>query len=141
MMNMELDNGVFASYQQCHFTPDGWRNYTFIGTEGRVENFGDAPGNCVVRVWNKRVDYDSKGGISYEIPHVEGGHGGADRRIVEEFVRYVREGGKVRTSPVAARNSVVAGYLATMSLRNGGKPFSVLAADPNLAAYFEKDVL
>ena len=45
MMQMELDNGVLASYQQCHFTPDYWRNYTVIGTEGRLENFGDDAGN------------------------------------------------------------------------------------------------
>ncbi|MEU5845373.1 hypothetical protein ABZ790_03830 [Saccharopolyspora shandongensis] len=36
MMQMVLDNGVLASYQQCHFTPDYWRNYTVIGTEGEV---------------------------------------------------------------------------------------------------------
>ncbi|MBT7162907.1 MAG: Gfo/Idh/MocA family oxidoreductase, partial [Victivallales bacterium] len=52
MIMMNLDNGVLASYQQCHYSPDGWRNYTIIGTEGRIENFGDAPGNCVVRLWN-----------------------------------------------------------------------------------------
>ncbi|MGO1200051.1 MAG: Gfo/Idh/MocA family protein, partial [Dermabacteraceae bacterium] len=28
MLNMTLDNGVLASYEQCHFTPDYWRNYT-----------------------------------------------------------------------------------------------------------------
>ncbi|RPK37739.1 hypothetical protein EES40_27115 [Streptomyces sp. ADI93-02] len=28
LLNMRLDNGVLASYQQCHFTPDYWRNYT-----------------------------------------------------------------------------------------------------------------
>ena len=50
-MNMRLDNGVLAAYQQCHFTPDYWRNYTVIGTEGRLENFGDGPGDTV-RVWN-----------------------------------------------------------------------------------------
>ena len=44
MMLMELDNGVLASYEQCHFTPDYWRNYTVIGNAGRVENFGDGPG-------------------------------------------------------------------------------------------------
>ena len=32
MLQMRLDNGVLASYQQCHFTPDYWRNYTVIGT-------------------------------------------------------------------------------------------------------------
>ncbi|UUZ58626.1 Gfo/Idh/MocA family protein [Nocardioides sp. B-3] len=44
MMLMQLGNGVPASYQQCHFTPDYWRNYTVIGTEGRLENFGDREG-------------------------------------------------------------------------------------------------
>ncbi len=56
MMLMELNNGVLASYQQCHFTPDGWRNYTIIGTEGRLENFGDMPGKATVKLWNTRKD-------------------------------------------------------------------------------------
>ena len=38
MILMNLDNGVRACYLQCHFAPDIWRNYTFIGTEGRLEN-------------------------------------------------------------------------------------------------------
>ncbi len=44
MAQMELQNGVFVSYQQCHYSPDSWRNYTFIGTEGRIENFNDFGG-------------------------------------------------------------------------------------------------
>ena len=28
MVHMQLTNGVFASYEQCHFTPDACRNYT-----------------------------------------------------------------------------------------------------------------
>ena len=44
VMNMRLDNGVIAAYQQCHFSPRLLRNYTVIGTEGRLENFGDGPG-------------------------------------------------------------------------------------------------
>ena len=43
------------SYQQCHFTPDYWRNYTVIGTKGRLENFGDGPG-ALVKVWTRRTD-------------------------------------------------------------------------------------
>ncbi|UZN00173.1 hypothetical protein OL548_10360 [Lysinibacillus sp. MHQ-1] len=35
---MELEGGIKASYLQCHFTPDYSRNYTFIGTKGRIEN-------------------------------------------------------------------------------------------------------
>jgi predicted dehydrogenase len=139
MMLMQLDNGCFCSYQQCHYTPDAWRNYTVIGTEGRIENFGDSPGHCVVRVWNRRTDYNPYGDEQYYIPPVRGGHGGADPSIVAEFLRYVRSGGKVTTSPIAARNSVAAGVCAAKSLRNGGIPVDVPSVEPELKAYFMAD--
>ena len=47
MLQMRLDNGVLASYQQCHFTPDYWRNYTVIGDAGRIENMGDGAGDQI----------------------------------------------------------------------------------------------
>ena len=77
MMLMQLDNGVFASYQQCHYAPDAWRNYTIIGTEGRLENFGDLPGSKV-GVWNTRHDGYVAPDVEYVLPELEGSHGGAD---------------------------------------------------------------
>lgn len=79
MMQMVLDNGVLASYQQCHFTPDYWCNYTVIGTKGRIENFGDGPGDFI-HVWTTRtqeglVEPDQK----IEIRDGDGGHGGPTR--------------------------------------------------------------
>ena len=38
---MQLENGAQMTYMQCHYAPDAERNYTFIGTKGRVENIGD----------------------------------------------------------------------------------------------------
>lgn len=141
MMLMELDGGVFASYQQCHYAPDGWRNYTIIGTQGRVENFGDVPGpDTCVRLWQHRCHYDPRGDAVFHFPPLAGSHGGADPRIVEEFIRYVREGGKVSTSPVAGRFSVAAGFQATMSLRAGGRPMDVPQLPADLRAYFEADM-
>ena len=140
MMLMRLDNGCFASYQQCHYTPDGWRNYTIIGTEGRIENFGTAPGNSVVRLWNTRVHHNPYGDEQYFMPRVTGSHGGADPKIVAEFVRYVREGGKIATSPIAARYSVAAGCMATHSLRNGGIPMDVPRVPNEIVAYFDADL-
>ena len=137
MINMLLDNEVICSYQQCHYSPDGWRNYTIIGTEGRIENFGDNPGRCVVRLWNRRCDYNPYGDEQYFIPAVEGGHGGADPAIVDEFIRFVREGGKTTTSAIAARNSVATGYYGAESLRQGGKPFDIPAVDPANLKYFQ----
>ena len=140
MMNMLYDNGVFATYSQCHYAPDGWRNYTVIGTEGRVENFGNSPGESVVRVWNRRVHYNPYGDEQHFVPTAAGSHGGADPGIVDEFVRYVREGGKITTSAVAGRNSVAAGCMAAESLRNGGAPRNIPPVDPEVAAYFDRDV-
>lgn len=140
MVNMQLDNGVFASYQQCHYTPDAWRNYTIIGTEGRIENFGDMPGESVVKLWNKRYGYNPYGDIQYFISDAQGSHGGADPRIVAEFVRYIREGGNIKTSPIAARQSVAVGCQATHSLRHGGNPMEVPKIPDEIRAYFDADL-
>ncbi|RJL32790.1 Gfo/Idh/MocA family protein [Bailinhaonella thermotolerans] len=138
VMNMRLDNGVIAAYQQCHFTPDYWRNYTVIGTEGRLENFGDTEG-AEVRVWNTGPGgYRPEADVTYRVPRSEGSHGGADLKIAEEFVRFARDGGVTDTSPVSARMSVAAAYMATMSLRDGGVPYDVPPLDPGLAAYFDR---
>ncbi|MEU5996387.1 Gfo/Idh/MocA family oxidoreductase [Streptomyces sp. NPDC047197] len=140
LVNMRLDNGVLASYQQCHFTPDYWRNYTVIGDAGRLENFGDGPGG-VVKVWNERRSaYRPEADAEYPVPDAqdEGGHGGSDPLLIEEFVRFVREGGRTDTSPVAARMAVAAGVRATQSLRDGGTPREVPVLDPELIAYFER---
>ncbi|HMS57168.1 MAG TPA: Gfo/Idh/MocA family oxidoreductase, partial [Fimbriimonadaceae bacterium] len=126
MMNMELDNGVFASYQQCHYTPDAWRNYTIIGDEGRLENFGDAPGKAVVRLWDHaRYAYEPQGDLEYRVPEVGGWHGGSDDLMVAEFLRYVAEGGPCTTSPLAGRMAVAAGIIATESIRSGGAAMDV----------------
>lgn len=122
MMLMHLDNDVFASYQQCHFTPDSCRNYTIIGTEGRIENDGDIPGNAHVHLWNKRYDGRCDANHSFKIEQITGGHGGADPRLVQEFLEYLRHDAPTETSPIAARMAVAAGCAATESLRNGSQP-------------------
>ncbi len=136
MMLMRLDNGVHASYQQCHYTPDCWRNYTVIGTEGRVENFNDS-GRATVRVWNDREDcYKKRGDVEHQLYPTSGSHGGSDPAIVNEFLDYVRDDIPTNTSPVAARYSVAAGYQATMSLRNGSAPMDVPKLDQATEDFF-----
>ncbi|WP_274918412.1 Gfo/Idh/MocA family protein [Streptomyces sp. WZ-12] len=136
MMNMRLDNGVFAAYQQCHFTPDYWRNYTVIGTHGRMENFGDTEG-AVVKVWNsRRSGYRVDADLVVEVPSEDGGHGGADPQLVAEFVDFVRAGIPTLTSPIAARQAVAAGCAATESLRADGIPVDIPPLAPELLAHF-----
>jgi predicted dehydrogenase len=140
MMLMSLDNGVLCSYQQCHYAPDSWRNYTIIGTEGRIENFSDVGNHPVVRLWNTRTGYNPHGDEQYYVGAPLTDHGGADGNIVAEFIRYIRQGGKIATSPIAARYSVAAGCQATASLRNNSTPLDIPPVDPAIRAYFDKDV-
>lgn len=136
MVNLVLSNGVLASYQQCHFTPDYWRNYTILGTAGRLENFGDVDAGAVVKVWQHRSGYRSEPDLLVDVPQGEGLHGGADGLVVEEFLRLVRGGGPTLTSPVAARQAVAAACAATESLRSGGRPVDVPRLADELETYF-----
>lgn len=135
MMTMRLDNGILASYQQCHYTPDYWRNYTVIGTAGRLENFGDTAGG-LVRVWNRRGDYRPTGDAEYPITGDAGGHRDADVLTMAEFLRAVRLDAPTDTNPVSAREAVAAGIAATESLRSGSVPRQVPPVDQRIAAYF-----
>jgi predicted dehydrogenase len=135
-MIMELDNGIIANYMQCHFTPDSCRNYTFIGTEGRLENIGDHPDSPIF-VWNKRTDsYRTVGDeLYYGDPVAEGGHGGADPLIIKEFLDHISKGIETTSTPQASRMSVAAGCKATESLRNGGSALDVPAIPDDLMNY------
>lgn len=140
MMVARLDNDVLASYQQCHFTPDYWRNYTVIGDEGRLENFGDGiEGDpATIQVWNRRRSGYRRGAdVSIPVDEHDGDlHGGADKALVAEFLRFAAGAGPTETSPVAAREAVAAGVAATTSLRAGGIPVEVPALDPAVVRYF-----
>lgn len=135
MVMMTLDNGVQASYEQCHFTPDYWRNYTVIGTEGRLENIGDTGGG-VVKVWTHRRGWDVAGDREYPIDGVASGHADADLVTMTEFLRHVALGEPTTLSPIAARAAVAAGALATRSLRSGSVPIDVPPLPAATIAHF-----
>ncbi len=137
MILMQLDNGVQASYLQCHYTPDSTRNYTFIGTRGRIENIGDSEGSRVV-VYSRRSNGFKVPDRVHEIGGGMGGHGGSDPRIVQAFIDFVRDGRPPNTSPVAARYAVAAGCMGTESLRDGSTPREIPSLDAELRDYFEQ---
>jgi predicted dehydrogenase len=137
MMLMQLDNGVMASYQQCHFTPDYWRNYTVIGTEGRLENVGDTAGG-VVKVWDRRHEWQVAGDREYPIEGAVSGHADADLLTMVEFLDHVIDGVPTVVSPVAAREAVAAGALAAESLRAGSRPRDVPPLPRHVLDHFER---
>lgn len=128
MILMQLGNGVQASYLQSHYTPDDCRNYTIIGTEGRIENYGDSTNaeyEASIHLWNKRTGYSHQGHEVFPIKYVKGGHGGADPRIQNEFINMLRGESMSGATPLDARMAVAAGYYGTESIRNGSCPYDI----------------
>lgn len=128
MMLMQLANGVQASYEQCHYTPDSTRNYTVIGTQGRIENIGDSSSSsheATVSVWSRRCGSTRMGTEAYSIAPMDGSHGGSDPNIIKAFIHYLKTGEHKGATPIDARASVAAGVLAAHSLRNGNVPMDV----------------
>ncbi|HWL52427.1 MAG TPA: Gfo/Idh/MocA family oxidoreductase [Chthoniobacteraceae bacterium] len=130
MILMQLANGVQAAYLQSHYTPDDTRNYTIIGTEGRIENYGDHSSQeytATVHLWNRRTGYQREGHEVFPLEYIEGGHGGSDPQVITGFIDMIR--GKTRpadgATPLDARMSVAAGYYGTESLRNGNCPYDI----------------
>lgn len=119
MLIMELEGGIKASYMQCHFTPDYSRNYTFIGTKGRLEN--DDVNDKVFVKTRKSGSWQEMSDITYDIKKMEGTHGGADPRICEDFVNLALYNKQPLATPFAGRMSIAVGCAATESIRSGGK--------------------
>lgn len=124
MINLRLSNGVLASYQQCHFTPDYWRNYTVIGDAGRLENFGDT-GGSKIGVWNRRHGTASEPDVVFTIQDESFGHSSADRRTMEEFLEGIEGRVDISDNPYAARNAVSAAIAGARSLRSGSQPLAI----------------
>ena len=136
MVNLQLANGVQACYLQCHFTPDSCRNYTIIGTKGRIENIGDTHEGSTVEVWTRRLGYlRREGDITYRMPPPGEGHGGADIRIVQDFLDMLRGKEHTDSTPQAARYAVAAGVKGAESIRSNGMPQDIPDLDADLQDY------
>lgn len=116
---MELENGIKAAYLQNHFTPDYQRNYTIIGTKGRIEN--DEVGEKIVIKTRNTDALEDKSDIEIKMKATDGAHSGGDSRIAEAFVKYILDDIEPESSPVGGYMSVAVGVKATESLRSGGE--------------------
>ncbi len=128
MILMQLENGVQASYMQCHYTPDDQRNYTVIGTKGRLENFGDSSSVhqwSTVHLWNRRTGYSPMGHEVFRVPHSEGTHGGADPLVIDDFVGTLRGKKTKGAQPLDARMAVAVAVRGTESLRSENEPLFI----------------
>ncbi len=121
---MSTKNGIMGTYQQCHFSPDSWRNYAIIGTRGRIES---NPDESITVYTQKKNQTRKSAGFSYsqarfEIGETRGGHGGADPQMCESFLDYLIDDIPPRATSLDALMAVAVGVKGAESIRNGNIP-------------------
>jgi predicted dehydrogenase len=127
MILMSTPKGVQASYMQCHFSPDSWRNYTIIGTKGRIESNADES----VTLYTQKKNHTRKDAgfpyaqARYEVGKIKGGHGGADPKMCKAFIDYLVDGIPPKATSYDGLMSVAVGVKGAESIRNGNIPIEV----------------
>jgi predicted dehydrogenase len=109
---VDYENGVKASYNECHFTPDDNRELTFIGSTGKL--YLNWARQCI-RVqerWNR-------GPIKEYRVVARGGHGGGDRGLLQDLVKSIRSGGDPVAGPESGYLSILLAEGAARSIREG----------------------
>ena len=79
---VEYDNGARASHMECFVTPISDRRYTVVGELGQAEASLTERWVTVRPRWSKEV-------VTYNIPAEEGGHGGADPKLLDTFIKVI----------------------------------------------------
>jgi predicted dehydrogenase len=134
----KYQNGVHVTYSLTAFaTYEGW-HIQFEGTEGRLElkevhDTQWAAGSILVHGMEKAIGeslflFSPKNGLKrIEIPKMEGGHGGADEGILQDFFgRPFDAKPTERQAPLEeAIQAVLIGHAANVSIANGSRPVRV----------------
>ncbi len=122
MAVLELEGNIKAAYLQCQFSAEYHRNFTIIGTKGRIENL-EAQGEIVIR----RRRLTNRPVVGDDVVRVapDPGHQQADRDVLALWVESLISGTTPPVSMIDARHSVAVGVKIAESIRQGGGPLHV----------------
>jgi predicted dehydrogenase len=110
-------NGAKATFHECHFTPEYSREFWFVGTKGKLYGYYDNPGRFLVRVQHA---YDDEWRSEEWRPMAtDGGHGGGDVRLRDEFYERCSKGEKAPDMISSAYYSTVLAICAEESIDSG----------------------
>ena len=100
---------------ECHFTPEYSREFMFVGTEGKIVGFYNNEQEFKITISKRH----SRKQDVYFPERVEGGHGGGDTGIVEEFIAKIKAGKPAMIGVRGARDSAAIAIAAAKSEESG----------------------
>lgn len=112
---VKYDNGAKLSYMECHFTPDYSREFTLIGTKGRMYGFYNNEQEFRIELTYRHSD---KKDVKYP-PKIYGGHGGGDPKIQKEFLDRIEKGIVSCPGVIGGRNSAAIAIAGAESAEKG----------------------
>ena len=115
VVTVRYDNGAKMSYMECHFTPDYSREFTLIGTKGRMYAFYNNEQEFRIEVTYRHSDRRDV----YRPSRRPGGHGGGDPMIQSEFLDRVLSGVGSCPGVLGARDSAAIAIAAAEALVSG----------------------
>jgi len=122
---IDYDTGARVTYVECHFTPEYSREFTFIGTRGKMVAFYNNEQDFLITVTYRH----SKNRSVYHPGRVEGGHGGGDPMIVRRFLDLVERGRPVAHGIEGARDSAAIA-IAALESRKKNLPVAIPPVAP-----------
>jgi len=115
IVSIEYANGTRGSFIECHFSPEYTREFTLVGTRGKMYALYNNEGNFLIRVSYRHTDHIDE----WRPVFSGGGHGGGDQRIVEHFLDCALSGAQQDAEVLAARDSTAVGGTAGESIETG----------------------
>lgn len=115
IVSIEYDNGTRGTFIECHFTPEYTREFTLVGTRGKMYALYNNEGNFLIRVSYRHSDHVDE----WRPVFTGGGHGGGDQRILEHFLDCVLSGSQPVADVLAARDSTAVGAAGEESIETG----------------------
>ena len=113
VVSVRYDNGAKMSYIECHFTPDYSREFTLIGTKGRMYGFYNNEQDFRIELTHR---HSTRKEIIYP-PKRPGGHGGGDPMIQKAFLDSVERDETSCPGVIGARNSAAIAIAAVEAER------------------------
>jgi len=107
---VEYENGVRASHTECFATSLHDRLYTVVGDKGQAEVSLDRRTILVRPRWSAET-------ITYELPAIEGGHGGADPGLIDHFIKTISGEGETNSTLDHGLLSTAIGQAAEIARR------------------------
>lgn len=124
IVTIDYASGARISYVECHFTPEYSREFTFIGTGGKMYGFFNNDQEFEITV---RKRHSRKKDVYYP-ERKKGGHGGGDPAIVDSFIQRARAGRPGMPGVRGARDSAAIA-IAAFESDERGVPVTVPQSD------------